>query len=76
MCTVALLSQYEPGLAQPTDLLCLGEAGKPGDQSTGLSQAAYSGVPALPLIWAEPHLGLQFLFCQERKASRVGVVGS
>lgn len=36
MCTVALLSQYEPGLVQPTDLLCLEEAGKLGGQSTGL----------------------------------------
>lgn len=35
MCTVALLSQYEPGLVQPTDL-CLEEAGKLGGQSTGL----------------------------------------
>lgn len=35
MCTVALLSQYEPGVVQPTDL-CLGKAGKPGDKSTGL----------------------------------------
>lgn len=36
------------------------------------SEAAYSDVPALPLIWAEP----QFLSCEVRKASRVGMVGS
>lgn len=67
MCTVALLSQYEPGLAHP--LTCVWGR----QESTGLkSQAAYFGVPALPLILPEPHLGLQSLSCQVRKASLVG----